>query len=259
MKSTTVLECLSRLFCLFGFPSFVHSDRGGSFSSHEFKSFLHFRGVSTSRTTPYHPTGNAQCERMNQTLRRTVKLILKDKGLKDPQWECVLPEAPHAVRSFLCTPVNATPHELFLKFSRKSMLGKALPTWLVTPGPVLVRKFVRNKDDPLCEEVDLLDANPNFASIKYKDGRESTVSTQDLALLGCTDKVSLYDESNKSKGVVIPIEQNIESEEVQNTEIKNQPSTFEAEMTQVPVPSSVGRPTRMRKPPERYGDWEYNC
>jgi len=40
--------------------------------SRELKEYLTSRGVATSRTTPYHPTGNVQCERWNQTIWRTI-------------------------------------------------------------------------------------------------------------------------------------------------------------------------------------------
>ena len=68
MTTETVMQCLSELFCLFGYPLYVHSDRGASFMSQELKRYLTERGIASSKTTPYHPTGNAQCERINQTI-----------------------------------------------------------------------------------------------------------------------------------------------------------------------------------------------
>ena len=56
-----------------------------------------------------------------------------------------------------------------------------MPSWL-TPGPVLLRKFIRtSKHDDLVEEVQLTHINPNYAHVHYKNGRESTVSLSDLA------------------------------------------------------------------------------
>ena len=52
-----------------------------------------------------------------------------------------------------------------------------------------MKKNVRqSKYDPLVEEVELLECNPQYASIRYKDGRESTVSIKQLALAGRDDK-----------------------------------------------------------------------
>jgi len=69
MTKKVVIECLTRLFCLFSLPGFVHSDRG---DVQGVKEYLTSRGVATSRTTPYHSTGNVQCERWNQTIWRTM-------------------------------------------------------------------------------------------------------------------------------------------------------------------------------------------
>jgi len=103
------------------------------------KDYLIARGVATSQSTPCHPTGNSQCERTNQTIWKTVKLLLKSRGLVEGDWESVLPEASHAVRALLCTATNRMPHERFFKFQRRSGLGRTLPSWLVEPGPVLLR------------------------------------------------------------------------------------------------------------------------
>ena len=65
MTSSTVIHCLGQLFCLFGHPQYVHSDRGSSFMSHDLKKYLSDRGIASSKSSPYHPTGNSQWERVN--------------------------------------------------------------------------------------------------------------------------------------------------------------------------------------------------
>jgi len=69
--------------------------------SKELKDYLHSRGIATSHSTPYHPTGNSQCERCNQTVWKTVSLILKGRNLGANLWELDLPDALHAVRTLL--------------------------------------------------------------------------------------------------------------------------------------------------------------
>jgi len=83
MTSSTVTDCLSSLFCFLGFPSCIHSDRGAPFISRETRSFLTERGIAFSTSTPYHPEGNSQCERVNQTMWRTIKLLLHGKRLPE--------------------------------------------------------------------------------------------------------------------------------------------------------------------------------
>ena len=149
--------------------------------SAELKSHLTKKGIVTSTSTPYHPTGNLQWERFNGLTWKNIRLAIRTHNLDVKQWELVLPTALHSLRSLLSTAINCMPHEKFFNFSRRSPAGFSLPSWLVH-GPVLLQKFVRaSKNDDLVDKVELIDVNPTFASIRYPDGRESTVSLQDLA------------------------------------------------------------------------------
>jgi len=171
VSAKTVIACLSQLFSICGIPGFVHSDRGSAFMSRDVKTFLHSRGVATSRTAPYHATGNSQCERYNQTIWKAVRLCLKGKGVPEEQWETVLADVLHSIRSLLCTSTNTTSHERFFSFCRISASGRSLPSWLRTPRPVLLRRCVRtSKSDPMCDEVELIEANLTYAHVKFPDG-----------------------------------------------------------------------------------------
>ncbi|XP_059844160.1 uncharacterized protein LOC132404101 [Hypanus sabinus] len=186
--ATSVIKALRQLFTLFGYPCYIHSDRGSSFMSEELRQYLLARGIATSRTTSYNPRGNGQVERENATVWKATLLALKSKGLPVSRWQEVLPEALHSIRSLLCTSTNATPHERLFSFPRKSVTGTTLPVWLTSPGPVLLRKHVRsNKYSPLVERVHLLHANPQYAYVVLPDGREDTVSIRDLAPAGAAD------------------------------------------------------------------------
>ena len=117
---------------------------------------------------------------LNQSGRPVAFISLQDFPIN--RWEYVLPDVMHSLRSLLCTANNATPHELFFKFNRRSTCGTSLPTWLLEPGPVLLRNFTRtSKNDDLVKEVELLSANPTYAHVRYPDGREASVSLRDLS------------------------------------------------------------------------------
>lgn len=57
-----LVECLAKLFSIFGLPKwYVHSDRGSAFMSSQLKTFLLRHRISTNKSTPYHPTEKSQC------------------------------------------------------------------------------------------------------------------------------------------------------------------------------------------------------
>ena len=182
VSTRSVIQCLRQFFPLFGMPAYIHSDRGASFMSEELRQFLLSKGIATSRTTPYNPACNGQVEKYNGT---AMTMALETRGLPVTRWQDVLPDALHSLRSLLCTATNCTPHERFFKFERRSSCG---PTWLSSPGAVLLKRHVRtSKSDPLVDEVELLQANPQYAHIRHLDGRETTVSIRHLAPCGDTE------------------------------------------------------------------------
>ena len=184
-STKSVRKCLLTIFGLFGMPSYVHSDNGSGFISQELKSFLLERGVATSRSTRYNPPGNGQIEKYNGTIWKAIQLALKTQKLPSTHWEYVLTDALHSVRSLLCTATNETPHERMFKFPRKSTNGNSVPSWLIHDRKALMKRHVRHsKYEPLVEEVDVLDVNPQTSHIRTSDGREMTVSNRHLAPMG---------------------------------------------------------------------------
>ena len=185
MKSSTVIKCFTQLFSIFGMPQYIHSDRGTSFLSTELQQFLHSKGISSSRTTPYNPGCNGQVEKLNDTIWKAVTLALKSRKLPLSCWQDVLPDALHSIRSLLCVATNQTPHERLLKFQRKTTTGDSTPAWLSEAETVLLRRHVRNsKHEPFTYEVTVLHVNPQYAHIRKEDGTETTVSIHDLAPAG---------------------------------------------------------------------------
>ena len=125
-------------------------------------------------------------ERYNGIIWKTVRLSLKSKNLLDSQWEVVLPDALHSIRSLLSTSTNTTPHERFFSFQRRSSCGTSMPSWLHSPGPVLLRRFVRtSKIDPLVDQVELRYVNRMYANVLYMDGFSSWPGSLPIGPNGC--------------------------------------------------------------------------
>ena len=67
-------------------------------------------------------------------------------------------------------------------FVRRFIAGAALalPSWL-KPGPIFVKKHVRNKDESLAEGAELIKCNPLYAHVRLSSGHETTVFIRENA------------------------------------------------------------------------------
>ncbi|XP_065642651.1 uncharacterized protein LOC136074274 [Hydra vulgaris] len=185
ISAETVIRHLLSFFSLFGAPSSIHTDRGTQFESLKIKVFLEKNGVIKTRTTPYHPQGNGQCERINGTILQAVSLALKTLSLGKEKWEIILQMALSSIRGLLCTVTNETPHQRMMNFQRASIIGTVSPNFLTEQdSTILYRRQVRMKGVPLVDRVQLLETiSPHYARIKFQNGKIDTVSTKDLAPL----------------------------------------------------------------------------
>ncbi|KAL2102439.1 hypothetical protein ACEWY4_001607 [Coilia grayii] len=117
-RAHTVAQILlHEWFYRFGVPSRIHSDQGRSFESGLIHQFCSLYGVAKSRSTPYHPAGNGQCERFNRTLHNLLRTI---PTTQKHDWASCLPQVVYCY--------NTTPHPTtgespyFLMFGREPTL-----------------------------------------------------------------------------------------------------------------------------------------
>jgi len=174
----------------------------------------------------------------------------------------MLPDALHSIRSLLCPATNSTPHERFFAFMRRSPNGKSLPGWLSSPGPVFLRSFVRsNKIDDMVEEVELTDANPLYARVRFPDDRESNVLVRDLAPCPTRDSSSdghcedrPVETAHESAVPQVTVPQ-ITDPQISNSELNNTRRSVGEAQESDPAPRRSTRKTR-GVPPVRYGVYE---
>lgn len=114
-KATTVANILVyEWFYRFGVPAQIHSDQGRSFEGAVVSELCQLYGVQKTRTVPYHPQGNGQCERFNRTLHDLLRtLSLEQKR----SWTC------HVAQ--LCFAYNTTPHQTTGESPYFLMFGQA--------------------------------------------------------------------------------------------------------------------------------------
>eukprot|EP00079_Xenopus_tropicalis_P031375 XP_017945146.1 PREDICTED: uncharacterized protein LOC108644818 [Xenopus tropicalis] len=117
-KAATVAKVLwEKFFIHYGLPVRLHSDQGRDFESKLIKELLQMLNISKSRTTPYHPQGDAQPERFNRTLLNMLgTLNVKEKRF----WSRHVSTMVHA---YNCTRHETTGYSpYFLMFGREARL-----------------------------------------------------------------------------------------------------------------------------------------
>ena len=255
MTSATIIGCFNQLFAIFGMAAYIHSDRGTSFMSAELVHYLTSKGIATSRTTPYNPRGNGQTERYNGIIWNAVKLALRTKQMHISQWNSVLQDALHSIRSLLCTATGETPHERLFNFQRRSSSGYSIPSWLSSPGKVLLRRHVRpSKNDPLVDEVDLLHANPSYALVRFPGGKEDTVSIRDLAPCARDAVDGVQDDTTDDIPNTHDAADSVRVDTADRiSDTANAPDSADADRGPFPESTPVRRSQREKRQPERYG------
>lgn len=125
MKAETCANLLVKEFiCRYGIMENLHSDQGVQWESETWQAMCRLLGIHKTRTSPYHPAGDGQCERM---MRSLGDLLAKTANENPLDWDLRLPFALAAYRSSVHSATGETPNRL--------MLGREVRTPLTLLAP----------------------------------------------------------------------------------------------------------------------------
>ena len=149
----------------YGFPTRIHHDRGAEFNNKMWDALHKLTGIRKSNTTPYHPMGNGQCERLNRTILNMLKTLSQEEKAN---WKDHVKKLTFAYNSTVCRATGFSPH--YLMFGRESRLPiDFMFEQPVEPVSGSKEEFVSKWQKSLQQACDIAKRNADLAAGKSKD------------------------------------------------------------------------------------------
>ena len=114
---TLAKKVMDEYICRFGCFESLHSDQGANVDGAVFKGLCDLIDAAKTRTTPYHPQGDGQVERLNKSLVKILSKLISDHRR---DWADFVPKAVLAYNTSVHESTGFTPYRLM--FGREAIL-----------------------------------------------------------------------------------------------------------------------------------------
>ena len=123
-ESAVIAQVLySEVFCHYGSPDVLISDRGKNFMSKLVAALCELFQVTRHHTSSFHPGSNSVVERTNSTLAQAIRSYC---NAEQTDWHKQLPAIMTAFRNAQSVTTGFTPHELVFGRAMRTPLDTAL-------------------------------------------------------------------------------------------------------------------------------------
>ncbi|KAK3085220.1 hypothetical protein FSP39_000156 [Pinctada imbricata] len=173
----TTAEALFRNFIVhYGIPSKLHSDQGANFESKVIKELCHLLNITKSRTTPYHPMGNGQCERFNRTLIGMLGTLEEDQK-KD--WKNYISPLVHAYNCTRHDSTGVSPYLLMFGREPRLPIDISFGTYQ-QPQHQTTSKYIDKLRSRMKYAYDIAQRNTKKAQEKHKTHYDKRVNASSI-------------------------------------------------------------------------------
>ncbi|CAC5378003.1 unnamed protein product [Mytilus coruscus] len=272
--STNTIEKLRTMFAIHGLPESIVSDNGTPFASQEFQDFVQRNGIKHIRSSPYQPSTNGLAERAVQTFKEGMKKVTEGSiETRMAKFLFTYRLTPHATTAI-------APAEMLMGRRPRSLLDLTYPNINSRVQQKQQRqkqshdKTAQVRNFNVGDSVYILSHNreakwitgtlikrtgPVSFVIELNDGR--TVKRHQNQIRYKYDQYSdnRLPDISEIPDIPIPSVSNNQTDVEAVCDSNADSSDTNDNSKSVKKPSvATPKPTRTRKPPNRYGDFVYN-
>ena len=161
----------------YGFPRQIHHDRGKEFDNTLFRRLHQLCGIKSTKTTPYHPMGDGQTERMNRTIINMLKTLNETEKYR---WKDHLPKLVFAYNSTINKSTGYSPFYLMFGRSSKLPIDNIFNVENQNTNQKSYEKFVEEWTKSMQQAVEIANKNAEKSRVQNKLSYDQKIHGNDI-------------------------------------------------------------------------------